>query len=90
MPSVTIKKFPGTLLGEIKRRAVRERRSLTKQVIHLLEQSLTPEKPDEFFEAKRQVAAWEKLAGRWESKIPAKQEIANIYRSRSKGRNFSL
>jgi len=88
MASVTIKNVPEKLLGRLRRRARDERRSLNKQIIHLLEWSLEQGSgPDDVrVDARRQVEAWRKLAGRWRSDLTAQEEIRSIRKARTPAR----
>ena len=91
MPSITLKNLSDELLTELRAAAERDRRSLTQEIIHLLETALrgrpkTVEEPD----VKAQVAAWRKLAGKWESNVDAATEAASITKSRTRGREVDL
>jgi plasmid stability protein len=91
MPSITLKNLSDELLDELRKAAERDRRSLTQEIIHLLETALrarpkTVEAPD----AKAQVAAWRKLAGKWESDVDARAETTRITKARSPGREVDL
>ena len=91
MSSITLKNLSGDLLDELREAAERDRRSLTQEIIHLLETSLrgrptTAPRPD----VKAQVAAWRKLAGKWESDIETTTEAARITKARSRGREVDL
>ena len=91
MSSITLKNVPDELLGELRDAAARDRRSLTQEIIHLLEVSLhrrpkTVEQPD----VKAQVAAWRKLAGKWESDVDATTDAARITKARTRGRQVDL
>ena len=91
MASVTLKNLSDDLLHELREAAEHDRRSLTQQIIHLLETALrerpkTVHTPD----VKAQVAAWRKLAGKWESDVDAASEVARITKARSRGREVDL
>ena len=43
MPSLTIKNIPDELLDRLREVAERERRSITQQVLYMLEEALSPE-----------------------------------------------
>lgn len=88
MPSLTIKDIPEELLERLRELAERDRRSMTQEVIHLLDE-VVAEREDRS-RAERQADAWEKLAGRWESDRPADEEIDEIYESRTEGREVNL
>lgn len=68
MASITLKNVPDELLDALREAAQRDRRTMTQEILYLLETALcglpkAVEAPD----AKAQVAAWRKLAGKWES-----------------------
>jgi hypothetical protein len=88
MASVTIKNVPERLLGRLRKRARNERRSLNKQIIHLLEASLEqdPGQDHARTDARKQVEAWRRLAGRWKSDMTAEEEIRSIRKARSPSR----
>lgn len=81
MPSITIRDVPPELLARLKLRADEERRSLTQQVIRLLERALE----DELLSPRGQAERWMQL-GRWRSKHDRDDEIRDIYKARTKGR----
>lgn len=88
MPSLTIKDIPEELLERLRELAEHDRRSMTQEVIHLLDQVVT-EREDRS-RADRQADAWEKLAGRWESDRSTDEAIEDIYESRTEGREVDL
>ena len=93
MASLTIKKFPDTLLRNLKEEAREARRSLTQEVLIRLEHSLSKESRQQEFdrvEIERQATHWETLAGRWVSDLAVEEEIDQLYRARSAGRNVKL
>jgi len=81
MPTITIRDVPEELLDQLKQRAEEDRRSLTQQVIHLLVQALN----DRLLSPAAQAERWIRLS-RWRSNRDAKDEIAAIYRARTRGR----
>jgi len=90
MSSLTIKGIPDDLLERLRDRARAERRSLTQQVLVLLEKGLAigvAAPPDRVAE---QVEAWRRLAGGWVSDESADDEIRHIYDARSPGRDVDL
>lgn len=91
MASVTLKNLPDPLLHELRDAAEHDRRSLTQQIIYLLETALRARpKAVQVTDAKAQVAAWRKLAGKWESDVDAETEVAQIKKARSRGRVVDL
>jgi plasmid stability protein len=94
MPSLTIKDIPDEVLAGLRARAAADRRSMSKEAIYLLERALSAEvgeKPARLREqARAQVEAWTRLAGRWRSDVDAATEIEAIYSARSSGRAIEL
>jgi plasmid stability protein len=89
MASLTLKNLPDDLLGALRDAAVRDRRSLTQEIIHLLEVALRGgERPAAAVEA--QVAAWRKLAGKWRSDLDQATEAERIMERRTEGREVDL
>lgn len=91
MASLTLKNLPDELLNELREAAEHDRRSLTQEIIHLLETALRGRpKNVERSEVEAQVAAWRKLAGKWESDVDAATEAARSMDSRTPGREVDL
>ena len=94
MASLTLKNVPDPLLKRLRKLAEQNRRSLNQEAIHTLEAAVrTPATSDDTItdeEIAAQVAAWRKLAGRWKSSKTAEQEIAEIYKARTRGRDVKL
>lgn len=91
MASLTLKNLPDDLLDALRAAADRERRSLNQQIIHLLDGAIAGPAPS----ARRagvdaQVAAWRKLAGKWESDLDPTIEAEQIVERRSRGRKVDL
>ena len=86
MTSITIKNIPDHLLSQVRERAAMERQSMNKEIIRLLDLSLSahrvhaPEHRRTLAQA--QVQAWSRLGGRWISDVPVEDEIADIYAAR--------
>ncbi len=86
MSSITLKNVPDGLLAALRQAAERDRRSLTQEIIHLLETALgSHPKPAQEPDVKAQVAAWRQLAGKWESDIDAITEMASLVEARTRG-----
>jgi len=85
MPTLTIRDLPPEVLDRLRRRAAEERRSLNQEAIYLLDFALRTE----MFSPSAQAEAWIRLA-RWKSSRSAKQEIAEIYAARTRGRPVKL
>jgi plasmid stability protein len=95
MPSITIKDLPENLLERLRRRAREDKRSMNREVIHLLDLALARETVQTAKEARsrevdRQVQVWRSLAGRWDSDLDTAEEIAGIYAARTPGRDVDL
>ena len=94
MTSITIKNIPGQLLARLRERAAMDKRSMNREIIHLLDRSLSAERAHAL-ELRRtladtQVQAWSRLGGRWVSDVPIEDEVAGIYAARSGGREIEL
>ena len=95
MPSLTIKDIPDPLLARLRQRAATDRRSLNREVIHLLDRALAeaPAAPAAVALAERieaQVRAWQTLAGRWDADREPAEEIGDLYAARTPGRRVDL
>ena len=92
--SITIKNIPDRLLTQLRERAAVENRSMNREIIRLLETSLSADRirPLEYRRtlADMQAQAWSRLAGRWVSDVPIEDEIAGIYATRTAGREIAL
>ena len=94
MASLTLKNLPDELLRALRDVADRDRRSLTREIIHLLESALRgrveePAAPRSFG-ANAQLAAWRKLAGKWESDVDRATETGRLMKRRTTGRKVEL
>lgn len=92
MTSLTLKNLPDPLLERLRRRAESDRRSLTQEILYLLETALdrAPGAGGHDEEARAQVEAWSNLAGRWRSDLEPAEEIEQILASRTRGRKIEL
>ncbi len=93
MASLTLKNLPDDLLRALREVADRDRRSLTREIIHLLESALRGhgEPPaSRSSGADAQVAAWRKLAGRWVSDVDRATEAERLMKRRTPGRKVEL
>ena len=92
MAALTLKNLPDDLLRELRAAADHDRRSLNQQVIHLLDTALraVPRHAGARSEADAQVAAWRRLAGRWQSDEDRAVEAKRIAGRRSAGRKVAL
>ena len=91
MPSITLKNLSPELIERLKHRAHQRRRSLTQEVLWLLEEALDMSPPTATQDRiSGQVAAWRSLAGRWVSDHDVAGEVEEIYEARSDGREVDL
>lgn len=94
MPSLTLKDIPMPLMERLRVRAAEDQRSLNREAIWLLEQALEPSGDAALHlrqEREAQLAAWQSLAGRWQGTDEETDEVvADIYESRTQGREISL
>ena len=95
MPSLTIKDLPDPLWARLRQRAAADRRSLNREVIHLLERVLAeaPAAPGPIALAEQieaQVRMWHALAGRWDADQEPVEEIDALYAARTPGRSVDL
>ena len=79
--------FPDELADRIRARAVADRRSLTQEIIYLLEQALAD--PTDSLETRwqregaLQVEAWSHLAGQWQSERATSEDTEALHQPRS-------
>jgi plasmid stability protein len=93
MASLTLKNLPDDLLRALREVADKDRRSLTREIIYLLESALRGqvERPaPRSAGADAQVAAWRKLAGKWESDVDRATEAERLMKRRTSGRKVEL
>ena len=94
MASVTIKDLPDDLLARLRERAAADKRSLNREVLHLLDTALSGAREADLVRHERQardhVRLWSALAGRWQSNRDTASEIKNVYARRTKGRAVNL
>jgi plasmid stability protein len=93
MTSLTLKNMPEELLRMLREAAEKDRRSLTQEIIHLLNTALQhrnapPASPA--IDAEAQVAVWRKLAGKWESDVDRATETERIRKRRTRGREVEF
>ncbi len=94
MAALTLKNIPEPLLEKLRLRAERDRRSLTQEILFLLERAVSGGGTDDTYpsldEARRQADAWARLAGAWISDRPVEEEVRKIYDRRTEGRDVDL
>ena len=96
MASLTVRDIPGDVLDKIRVLSTRERRSLNKQFLVIVEDGLKTHTAalergrDSGPTPSLQVALWRDLAGHWEDQRPTGAIIADIRRHRTGGREVRL
>ena len=92
MASLTLKNLPDDLLRALRKAADMDRRSMTQEIIHLLESALGRAKrpAPRSADADAQVAAWRKLAGKWESDSDRATEARRLMDRRTSGREIDF
>lgn len=92
MASLTIRDIPNELLARMREAAARERRSLNRQVLVLLESSLPEDGDVEEHRLKAeigtQVQAWQRLAEQFGAEVDI--EAADLLSARTAGRPVEL
>lgn len=86
MPSITLKEVPPELLDRLRAAAARQRRSLNQEALVLIQGALDVAESAED-RAQRQLDAWRRLAGSWQSDESFEDEVAAIYSARTPGRS---
>lgn len=87
MASLTIKNLPDSVLRDLRRAAERDRRSLTQEIIYLLDVALRG-RSRATTANETQLTAWRELAGKWESEDAG--DADRIAKRRTPGREVDL
>jgi plasmid stability protein len=93
MASLTLKNLPDDLLRALREVADKDRRSLTREIVYLLESALRGQIDRPVLRspgADAQVAAWRRLAGRWVSDVDRATEAERLMKRRTSGRKVEL
>ena len=96
MASMTVRDIPGEMLDKIRVLSERERRSLNKQFLVIVEDGLKTHTAalergrESGPTSSLQVALWRDIVGKWEDERTTDEIIANIRRSRTVGREVRL
>jgi plasmid stability protein len=97
MASMTIRDIPDDVVERLKILSQRERRSLNKEFVVMVERGLRTSMtalgrggPEPHLSASGQAELWAALAGRWEDERPTAEIIADIRNSRTLGREVAL
>jgi len=87
MASLTIKNLPDSMLRDLRKAAERDRRSLTQQIIYLLDVALRG-RSRATTANESQLTAWRELAGKWDSDDGGDSD--RIAKRRTPGREVDL
>jgi hypothetical protein len=96
MASLTVRDIPGDVLAKIKVLSERERRSLNKQFLVIVEDGLKTHTAalargrESGPSPSLQLALWRNLAGAWEDERSTAEIIADLRRQRTVGREVRL
>jgi plasmid stability protein len=93
MASLTLKNVPEDLLRALREAAEVDRRSLNQEIMHLLTLALRGrvERPLPLpLDVESQLAAWRRLAGKWESDVDRATEAQQLAERRSAGREVEF
>jgi plasmid stability protein len=93
MASITLKNLSDDLMSALRNAAAQDRRSLTQEIIHLLDDALrlrSEAAPQPTPDVKAQLAAWRKLAGTWESDVDPAVEADAVMQARTRGREVDF
>ena len=96
MASLTLRDIPGEMLDKIRLLSERERRSLNKQFLVIVEDGLKSHtaalehRRDSGPTASLQVSLWRDIAGKWQDERATDEIITDIRRHRTVGRDVRL
>jgi plasmid stability protein len=93
MASITLKNLPDELVSALRSAAEQDRRSLTQEIVHLLDGALrlrSEAAPLPTPDVKAQLEAWRKLAGMWESDVDPAVEADQVMQARTRGREVDF
>jgi hypothetical protein len=97
MAALTIRGIPDGVVDRIRALSERERRSLNKEFLVIVEEGLQAHEQENGWDRVEpriprdlQLALWEELAGSWQDRRPTSEIIADIRSSRTLGREVRL
>lgn len=92
MTALTLKDIPPKLLRSLRAAAESDRRSVTQEIIYLLEVALRDrvERTGPAPDVQAQLAAWRKLAEKWQSDVDPPTEADRVMKRRTAGRKVEL
>ncbi|MFW5771185.1 MAG: FitA-like ribbon-helix-helix domain-containing protein [Spirochaetota bacterium] len=93
MPSLTIRNIPENVMKKIRMRSEIEKRSLNSEILLIIENGLeqrTMSRSKKPVSRETRTRLWKRISGKWEDDRKTEEIIDDIYKSRSKGRDFSL
>ena len=95
MANITIRNIPDEIFEQIKKLSSVEKRSINNELLVIIEKG-TQSEINQFNQLKHhipksiQMNLWENLSGTWEDGRNTDEIIAEIYNSRTQGREISL
>lgn len=93
MPSLTIRNIPENVMKKIRMLSELEKRSINSEILLIIENGLEKRnrsKPKKHINRETRARLWKRISGKWEDDRKTEDIIEDIYKSRSKGRDFSL
>lgn len=95
MKSITLRNVPDEFLERARLLATKDRRSLNQALILLLERGLNIEigralSESESISTAAQIEIWKNISGKFSDSRSTQKIIADIYKSRTPGREFKL
>jgi hypothetical protein len=93
MASITVRNIPGDVLEKIKTLSCIEKRSINSELLVVIERGTSLEVEERMkrktpVSKATQVRLWKNLSGKWEDSRSTKDIVADIYQSRTAGREF--
>ena len=97
MPSITVRDVPGEVLDRIRMLSERDRRSMNKEILVILEEGVATHgvetnrgRPPPGMSADLQLRLWRNVAGKWEDERSTREIVSDIRRARTGGREVRL
>ena len=93
MPSLTIRNIPENVMKKIRMLSELEKRSINSEILLIIENGLEKRnrsKPKKHINRETRARLCKRISGKREDDRKTEDIIEDIYKSRSKGRDFSL
>ena len=93
MPSLTIRNIPENVMKKIRMLSELEKRSINSEILLIIENGLEKRntvRSKKHVSRETRARLWKRISGKWEDDRKTEDIIEDIYKSRSKGRDFSL